>query len=215
MTSVLVEQESVSNIIIIQQSTSSQNQVDLQLASPVPQPPPALSQVQAKATDAAENGPPAKRLRQTRLTVPRKILQKTGQEALLDMIVIDCQPFQIVENERFRMYTKVLNADLELPSRKKITEMLEEKYKIQSKDLKKKMEDVDYIALTSDGWSSDSIKSFMSVTAHLIEGGTLKSLVISTAEITDSHAAQNIANAIQQILDEWKICEKVVRMRRQ
>ncbi|CAH0717933.1 unnamed protein product, partial [Brenthis ino] len=115
--------------------------------------------------------PPQKRLRltQTRLTVPKKIAQNPGDSALINMIVKDYQPFQIVENSGFQQYTKALNADYELPRRKKLVLMIDEKYKLESESLKKELQDVCYLALTSDIWSSDSNKNFISLTAHFIE----------------------------------------------
>lgn len=154
--------------------------------------------------------PPPKRARQMRLTAPYKINQKAGDEALLGLITVDMQPLQIVENEGFITYSKKLNPDYVLPSRKKLTQMLEEKYNICSSEIKQKLQDVEYIALTTDIWSSDSQKSYISVTAHFIQSSKLQSLVISTSELADQHTSLNIANALQTILTEWNIFDKIV-----
>ncbi|KAK2578345.1 hypothetical protein KPH14_005572 [Odynerus spinipes] len=151
-----------------------------------------------------------KRLRQMRLTAPTKINQKAGDEALLDMIVLDMQPLQIIENEGFRKYSKQLNPDYVLPSRKKLTQMLEEGYKICSGVLKEKLQNVQAIALTTDIWGSDSQKSFISVTAHFIKGPKLHALVISTSELCENHTSLNITNALRVILTEWQIFDKIV-----
>lgn len=171
-----------------------------------------LTQPSSSQPSTLEVEPPQKRMRQTqtRLTVPKKITQKSGDNALINMIVKDYQPFQIVENDGFKQYTKALNADYELPTRKKLVLMIDEKYKFESESLKKELENVCYLALTSDIWSSDSNKSFVSVTAHFIEQTRLKSVVISTSEIKENHTAENIAIAIQEVMDQWKISSKVV-----
>lgn len=145
--------------------------------------------------------PPQKRARQMRLTAPYKINQKACDEALLDLITIDMQPLQIVENEGFIKYSKKLNPDYVLPSR---SQMLEEKYNICSSKIKKKqkLQDVEYIALTTDIWSSDSQKSYINVTAHFIQSSKLQSLVISTSELADQHTSINIANALRAIITE-------------
>ncbi|KAH9637309.1 hypothetical protein HF086_006953 [Spodoptera exigua] len=154
--------------------------------------------------------PPPKRARQMRLTAPYRIIQKAGDEALLDLITIDMQPLQIVENEGFIAYSKKLNPDYVLPSRKKLTEMMEEKYNICSSEAKQKLQSVEYIALTTDIWTSDSQKSYISVTAHFIENSKLQSLIIATSELADQHTSLNIANALRNILNEWNIFEKIV-----
>lgn len=159
-----------------------------------------------------ESEPPQKRLRhtQTRLTVPKKITQNSGDNALINMIVKDLQPFQIVENSGFQEYSKVLNAEYKLPNRKQLALMVDEKYKLVSKSLKNELHDITYLALTSDIWTSDSNKSLISLTAHYIYEYKLKSVVISTSEIQLHHTAENIALAIQEIMDQWEISSKVV-----
>lgn len=156
--------------------------------------------------------PPQKRLRhtQTRLTVLKKITQNSGDDALINLIVKDLQPFQIVENSGFQEYSKALNADYQLPNRKQLALMVDGKYKLVSESLKKELEDVSYLALTSDIWTSDSNKSFISLTAHYIYQYKLKSVVISTSEIQIHHTAENIALAIQEVMDQWQISSKVV-----
>lgn len=169
--------------------------------------PPPLPPISSPST----SGPtPTKRYKQTRLTVPQKIVQKSGDDALIQMIVRDYQPLQIVENEVFRNYSRTLNSDYELPSRKKLTGTLEEKYNTEYAVYKKILQDVEHISLTSDIWMSDSNKSFVSVTAHFIQESKLRSIVICTSEIGETHTAENIANVIRQILDEWQINSKIV-----
>lgn len=87
-----------------------------------------------------------------------------------------------MENPGSQQYTKALNADYELLKQLVLT--VDEKYKLGSECLKE-LEDVCYFALTSD-----SNKSFISVTAHFIKETTLKSVVISTSEITMYHTAK-------------------------
>ncbi|CAK1586462.1 unnamed protein product [Parnassius mnemosyne] len=156
------------------------------------------------------NEPPPKRPKQMRLIAPTKINQKVGDDALLDLIVLDMQPLQIVENEGFKKYSLRLNPDYELPSRKKLTQMLEDKYKICRSEVIGKLQSVEHIALTTDIWSSDSQKSFICVTAHFINNSKLHSMVVSTTELSQHHTALNIANALRTTLTEWEIYDKVV-----
>lgn len=164
------------------------------------------------STTTLDVEPPQKRLKytQTRLTVPKKITQNSGDMALINLIVKDLQPFQIVENSGFQEYSKALNADYQLPNRKQLALMVDEKYKLVSESSKKELEDTSYLALTSDIWTSDSNKSFISLTAHYIYQYKLKSVVISTSEIQIHHTAENIALAIQEVMDQWQISSKVV-----
>ncbi|KAF9805115.1 hypothetical protein SFRURICE_013308, partial [Spodoptera frugiperda] len=134
------------------------------------------SQLQVStSTLNVEPEPPQKRLRhihQTRLTVPKKITQDSGDKALINLIVKDLQPFQIVENSGFCEYSKALNADYQLPNRKKLALMVDEKYKLVSESLKHELHDISYLALTSDIWTSDKdivmlLRPFENVTVIL------------------------------------------------
>lgn len=107
-----------------------------------------------------------------------------------------------VENSGSQEYSKALNADYQLPNRKQLALMVDGKYKLVYESLKKELGDVSYLALTSDVWTSDSNKSFISLTVHYIYQYTrkLKSVVISTSEIQIHHTAENIALAIQEVI---------------
>ncbi|CAH2088334.1 unnamed protein product [Euphydryas editha] len=75
-----------------------------------------------------------------------------------------------------------------------------------------KLQSVEYIALTTDIWSSDSQKSFISVTAHFIKTSKRHSIVVSTTELLEHHTSLNIANALRTISmsGRWEIFDKVV-----
>lgn len=159
------------------------------------------------STETSEPAP--KRIRQLRLTAPTKINQKAVDEALMDMIVVDMQPLQIVENDGFKMYTQKLNEDYEIPSRKRLSQMLDKRYDRISMELKENLKNVSDIALTTDIWSSDSQKSFISVTVHFISNAKLNSLALSTSELREHHTAMNIANVSRTVFSEWQIFDKV------
>ncbi|KYQ57435.1 hypothetical protein ALC60_03396 [Trachymyrmex zeteki] len=63
----------------------------------------------------------------------------------------------------------------------------------------------------SDIWSSDSNKSFLTLTVHFIYEAKLISLTLSTSEMSSNHTAEHIAMTIREILEnQWKIYDKVV-----
>lgn len=73
-----------------------------------------------------------------------------------------------------------------------------------------KLKLTDYLAVTTDMWSSDSNKCFLTITVHFIYDFKLCSQTLSTAEIKDTHSTINIANAIEIVFNEWVIANKEV-----
>ncbi|XP_030751374.1 zinc finger BED domain-containing protein 1-like [Sitophilus oryzae] len=133
-------------------------------------------------------------------------------KALLQMIVIDYQPLSIVENKGFINYSNNLNPHYQLPSRKLLTSVwLENFYQEESRKVKTMLTDVANVAATTDIWTSDSNKAYISVTIHFIYNDQMFSRNIATKELEDvHHTGENIARALNSIFQEWNINNKIV-----
>lgn len=155
--------------------------------------------------------PPTKRSRQMRIVPPAKISQKSIDDALVEMVALDHQPLQIVENVGFIHYSKKLNPDYTLPSRKTLThKLLHDKYESCAKALKEILTQVHSLSITTDMWTSDSGKAYLSVTVHFVYGSILQSFTLSTTEIAKDHTSNNITDALKSIFTEWGILDKIV-----
>ncbi|CAM4480223.1 unnamed protein product [Leuciscus chuanchicus] len=76
--------------------------------------------------------------------------QRELDEALINMVVKDLQPFTIVDDEGFREFVNKLDPSYVLPSRKVLKIMVSEKY---NKAKEKTMEDLqkaEFVSLTAD-----------------------------------------------------------------
>ncbi|XP_036345286.1 zinc finger BED domain-containing protein 1-like [Rhagoletis pomonella] len=131
---------------------------------------------------------------------------------LVNMICVDLQPLSIVEDEGFRNYTYQLNPNYSLPSRKMLAEkLLPQQYDVSKAALIEMLQQVDFVAGTTDLWTSDSNKNYLTLTIHFIYQGQAESRVLATKEMTESHTSENIASLLRQVLEEeWKIFDKVV-----
>lgn len=140
-----------------------------------------------------------------------KLKEKSITKALVEMIYEDLQPLQIVENKGFIKYTHALNSEYKLPNRKTLSEkLLQDRHHEARTAVFNKLKSTDYLAVTTDMWSSDSNKCFLTITVHFIYDFKLCLQTLSTAEIKDIHSAINIANAIEIVFNEWVIANKVV-----
>lgn len=141
-----------------------------------------------------------------------KVNSKNVDKALLRMVCVDFQPLQVVENTGFQEYTRALNPNYELPSRKILSEkFIPEQYSLAKKATQEMLKVTDYIALTTDLWTSDSSKSYMTLTIHIIYDGKFKTLTLSTREVKDAHTSENLAREMKDILEtEWNILDKII-----
>lgn len=160
--------------------------------------------------------PPSKRPRQLKLfgSTKNNLTEteiKEIDKCVVKMIVSDYQPLSIVENVGFLEYTKKLQPLYSVPSRKLLTtKLLPQEYNVISSKLKLILENVNDLSVTTDMWTSDCNKSYLTVTCHFIYNNRLHSPVLATREVKDSHTGLNIATALTHIFNEWAIANKIV-----
>lgn len=162
----------------------------------------------------ADGETPPPRKRQLQMTFPSKqamkINSKNVDKALMRMVCVDFQPLQVVENTGFQEYTRALNPNYELPSRKILSEqMIPEQYCMARRATQEMLKAIDYISLTTDLWTSDSSKSYMTLKIHFIHDNKFKTLTLSTREVKDAHTSENLALEMKDIL-ETDILDKII-----
>lgn len=132
-------------------------------------------------------------------------------KTLVKMIVSDYQTLSIVENVGFLEYTKQLQPLYSPPNRKLLTtKLLPTEYNIIFSKLKSMLNTISNVSVTTDMWTSDSNKVYITVTCHFIFDDHLYSPVIATREINQTHSGENIAVALSRIFNEWDINNKIV-----
>uniref|UniRef100_A0A3Q3FFT6 BED-type domain-containing protein n=1 Tax=Labrus bergylta TaxID=56723 RepID=A0A3Q3FFT6_9LABR len=169
----------------------------------------------AVSTQGATDRPRARRAQAT-LThfVSRPIdpmRQRAMDEVLAKMIALDLQPFSIVEDKGFRQYTKELNPNYVLPSRKTLSNsIIPELYRRTHEKVQERVDKAEAVCLTTDCWTSRTTTSFMSVTCHFISDFQNVSVLLDCLEMSDRHTADNLAEQLLRVAREWNIVHKVV-----
>lgn len=127
------------------------------------------------------------------------------------MIATDLQPFNIVNDVGFKKFIHLLDPKYVLPSKFTIrTNLMKDLYLQGFNKLKQILSDVNYMAITTDSWTSVTTESYLSVTCHFMSTNyELKSVILSIKSLTKSHTAQNIADALLEIFEEWDINNKI------
>ena len=128
------------------------------------------------------------------------------------MIVVDMQPTSIVEDRGFQKFVSSLDARYRPPSRKTIVgTLLPQKYKEVADKVCAGLDMVEYVATTTDIWTSVQTEGYITLTSHYITPfWELKSPVLATVQLTSQHTAINIASELQKLANQWEIKDKVV-----
>jgi hypothetical protein len=88
--------------------------------------------------------------------------------------------------------------------------LIPSEYRKQKDKVKAELEKPEFVALTSDCWSSRNLLPFMTVTVHYIKNAEMISRVLSTFSDPESHTADNLALRLEDVAKEWGIADKVV-----
>ena len=171
------------------------------------------------ATQSCETDRPVKK--QLKIGESREIIyasnhNKTLSQADIDRMILD---FAIDGLLQFRFVS--------LPSFNRIIRAISPKYNVIgestlkrrygdlattiSQNIKSMLNDVSYVATTSDGWSIRG-RSFVGVTAHWIDPHTMKQLwaALSCERLQGSHTYDVLAGALSSIHIKFGISKKVV-----
>lgn len=129
------------------------------------------------------------------------------------MICVDGQPISIVENRGFRELVNHLEPRLVMPSRKILAnDVIPQMYNDVLHAVKTKLNNSQFVALTTDLWSSVSNDDYLSLTVHYLdETFVWQHLCIEVAPFPEvSHTAAHICSFVTNLLAEWQLVEKVV-----
>ncbi|XP_068756392.1 E3 SUMO-protein ligase ZBED1-like [Montipora capricornis] len=117
--------------------------------------------------------------------------------AILQFIVKDLRPFSVVENSGFQNLLHVLEPRYTIPSRQHFSDKaLPELYEAEAVA----------VALTTDGWTSRATESYVTITCNYInKEWKLRSDVLQTRCLPESHTGVNIANVLREAVHEWNL----------
>lgn len=130
--------------------------------------------------------------------------------ALVKMITKDYQPLSIVEDKGFVEFTLLLQPQYKLPSRKKLScDILPNLYLQEVGKLKAILDAIQNVSITTDIWTSDSNRSYITVTCHFIHQYQFHSHTLSTEEIPGKHTGEHISTVLEKIFCKWNILQKI------
>ena len=129
---------------------------------------------------------------------------------LVDLIVLDLQPFSIVEDKGFRALINYLDPKYVIPCRKTMKKFVDDEYVTKRRIIQAEVDAASAVCITTDTWTSVNLDNIISVTCHYINKDfELKTRTLQTEKITGSHTAHALSQTLNNIFCHWNINEKV------
>ena len=125
--------------------------------------------------------------------------------SIANYIVGDLRPLSVVEGQGFQHMVKILDPRYSLPGRTYFTStVIPQMYSESVLKVKACLSSARVVALTTDGWTSRATESYVTVTsAHITPDWKLKTFVLQTRAMPESHTGVNIAGIIREATAEW------------
>ncbi|CAL9694236.1 unnamed protein product [Knipowitschia caucasica] len=150
--------------------------------------------------------------KQLKLWDVKRVSQKSVDEFILNFVIQGLHPGSIVEQQGFKAMINHLQPDVTIMSRGTMINRVEKATVEMKKNLKAAMNEVEFIATTTDCWTAHR-RSFLGVTAHWIETETMTrcSVALACKQLRGSHTFDSLARALNDIHTEFNIRDKIVR----
>lgn len=150
--------------------------------------------------------------RQLKLRETKLVTQKNVDHAVLNFVTQSLQPFSVVDQPSFQAFLHELQPNASLMSRTTLRRKMDEAVLEMKKNLKKAMSGIDFIATTTDCWSSRR-RGFIGVTGHWVDPNSLErcSVALACRQLKGSHTFYVLACTLNDIHSEFGIQNKVVR----
>lgn len=119
----------------------------------------------------------------------------------------DMQPFSVVDDKGFRNLMQEVEPRYAVPTRPHFSQKVVPKlYKETKTRIEEQLKEADYIAITTDGWTSRATHSYLTITAHYITAiWQMANHVLQTRAVYESHTSEHLAEILTEAVAEWKI----------
>ena len=133
-------------------------------------------------------------------------------EAITYYLAKDMVPFYTIEKPGFKRLVSVFDKQYDLPSGKYFSQVaVPSLYNNIRDEVAAEISNVEYYSATTDLWSSEGLKPYLSYTIHYIDQWEMKSRCLQTLFMPQDHTGENLAEAMQNALEAWGLeeCKQV------
>lgn len=138
--------------------------------------------------------------------------QNAKHEILVNWIILDQQPFTIVDNLNFQKFISSIQPRYKLPIRHTLKKMILSKFKTARVEICNYLQlSTSKISLTMDMWTSITALGILAITVHYIDDSwEFEHFVLDVLYIPSPHDALAIKNAVLKITNELQISNRLI-----
>uniref|UniRef100_S4RUE7 BED-type domain-containing protein n=1 Tax=Petromyzon marinus TaxID=7757 RepID=S4RUE7_PETMA len=151
--------------------------------------------------------------KEIKLTIPKVRRRRCAQDRarsitglLLQVIVKDLRPLDLVNGVAFREFLSFLEPGYSVPSVVYFEKMLEEKYNEVKQQCIAELKKASGLSLSCDVWNSAAVDAYMSVSVHFIdEDWQLRNFLLESTNVLESHTPIVIRQWIEDALQRFEV----------
>lgn len=137
--------------------------------------------------------------------------QKEKEESTLRWILLTTQPLSTVTHKAYVEHMHIIDPEFLVPGEKKIRMMIAHSYGYNKDKLAQLLKPAQSISLTADLWSSRAKHGYLGLTATWInQNFEITDVLLEISYFPAPHTAEAIASVIKNIIQKWKIKDRVV-----
>jgi hypothetical protein len=139
-------------------------------------------------------------------------MQKAKHEFFVNWIIMDQQPFNIVDNLSFQKFISSIQPRYKLPTRHTLKEMIVSKFETARIEVLNYLQlSTSKVSLTADMWTSISSLGILAITVHYInDSWQFEHFVLDVLYIPSPHDSETIKNAVLKITDDLNITNRLI-----
>ncbi|KAK9729678.1 hypothetical protein K7432_018654 [Basidiobolus ranarum] len=137
---------------------------------------------------------------------------KDWQEALLDWLISDLQPFQVVERPSFMNFIGKISQGCVLPDPNKLEQLAFHRFQKEKGLFKTKiLEEASKVALSVDLWTSGDLRSYLALSIQYIDNEwDVKTYFLDVKDYDPSSDGNQIAAIVYNVLIDYNLAGKVI-----
>ncbi|KAG8705564.1 hypothetical protein FRC09_002881 [Ceratobasidium sp. 395] len=120
------------------------------------------------------------------------------------------RPFELVQDELFRMLIDELRLGTLLPDRTTLSDDVRSLYKDNTTSIRQYFENVDYIHLALDGWTAPTSRSYLGAVVVWQRDSQLYRAILEFILLKRSHTGVYLAQKTAEVLDKYNLGSKLL-----